>query len=266
MGKRDGEKQMWERDINWVPVYNWGPNQQPRHVPWPSIKPATFQFAGWQPTKWATSVRAQLSLLKLNSVKELKVQLQAPASRAQLVGALSRASKDCGLIPSQGIYLGCGFNPWSGHVVSLSQINKHILGWGFKKSITVRDMNSDSEVNHLRCDLKTKDQNLDSSLVKRVGLTETKTCKAYGFHERSAIKTTKWARVGVVQLAGVSSCRTKGLKFDSWSGNMARFWVLSLVVACIRRQPIDVSLFLPSSPSKSNEKKKKAMKKSLSED
>ena len=33
---------------------NWGPGQQPRHVPWLRIEPATFQFAGQCPIHWAT--------------------------------------------------------------------------------------------------------------------------------------------------------------------------------------------------------------------
>ena len=52
-----------------------------------------------------------------------------------------------GLIPRQGTYLGCRFNPQLGRIweainqcfsltlmfLSLSQINKHILSWGLKK-------------------------------------------------------------------------------------------------------------------------------------
>ena len=38
-----------------------GPNVQPRHVPWPGIKPVTFLYAGWCPTNWATPVRAVVS-------------------------------------------------------------------------------------------------------------------------------------------------------------------------------------------------------------
>ena len=36
---------------------SWGPGPQPRHMPWPRIKPAIFPFVGWRPTHWATPVR-----------------------------------------------------------------------------------------------------------------------------------------------------------------------------------------------------------------
>ena len=47
--------------------------------------------------------------------------------------------KVVGLIPGQGTCLGCRLGPWSGHIPeatnqcfcpSLSNINKHVLGWG----------------------------------------------------------------------------------------------------------------------------------------
>ena len=37
---------------------NWSPGPQPRHVPWPGIQPATFQFAGQHSIHWTTAVRA----------------------------------------------------------------------------------------------------------------------------------------------------------------------------------------------------------------
>ena len=43
---------------NWGLNLDQGPNPQHRHVPWPGIEPMTFQFAGWQPTHWATLARA----------------------------------------------------------------------------------------------------------------------------------------------------------------------------------------------------------------
>ena len=48
--------------------------------------------------------------------------------------------KVAGLIPNQGTYLGCGFNPLvraqqeaTNWCFSPSKINKHFLGWGLKK-------------------------------------------------------------------------------------------------------------------------------------
>ena len=40
----------------------------------------------------------------------------ALASVAQLVGSLFRNQEVVGPVPGQDTYLGCGFNPWSGHV------------------------------------------------------------------------------------------------------------------------------------------------------
>ena len=40
-----------------------GPNLQPRHVPWPGIKPVIFHFAGCCPTNWATPIRAIAEIL-----------------------------------------------------------------------------------------------------------------------------------------------------------------------------------------------------------
>ena len=37
---------------------NWGPDPQPRHMPWLGIKPETFQFADWRSTHGATPARA----------------------------------------------------------------------------------------------------------------------------------------------------------------------------------------------------------------
>ena len=41
---------------------HWGPSLQPRHVPWPGIKPATLWFAGRHSVHWATPARALNSL------------------------------------------------------------------------------------------------------------------------------------------------------------------------------------------------------------
>ena len=40
--------------VVWTHTPNQGPGPQPRHVPWPGIEPATFQFAVWRLTHWAT--------------------------------------------------------------------------------------------------------------------------------------------------------------------------------------------------------------------
>ena len=66
---------------------------------------------------------------------------------ARLIGASSVHKKVLSSIPSQGIYLGCRFDPWLGHIwkatdrsmflshmgilsLPLSKISKHILKWG----------------------------------------------------------------------------------------------------------------------------------------
>ena len=43
---------------NQGPCSDWGPNLQPTHVSLLGIELATFNFAGWHPTKWAILVRA----------------------------------------------------------------------------------------------------------------------------------------------------------------------------------------------------------------
>ena len=60
---------------------NRGPGPQPRRVPWPGIRPVTFQFEGWHPTHWATPVRVKLislcpkmkTLLLGNEIKGMHV-------------------------------------------------------------------------------------------------------------------------------------------------------------------------------------------------
>ena len=45
-----------------------------------------------------------------------QLKIPCPGRLAQLTGAWSHIPKVAGLIPSQGTYLGCGFDPWSGHM------------------------------------------------------------------------------------------------------------------------------------------------------
>ena len=55
-----------ERNINvWLPLPHphWGRGPQPRHVPWPGVKPVTLWFAGWHSIHWATPARAPHDLL-----------------------------------------------------------------------------------------------------------------------------------------------------------------------------------------------------------
>ena len=74
---------------------------------------------------------------------------KCPGQVAHLVGMLSHTLKKVvGFLVGQGTYLGCRFDPQLGCVweeidqcfshmdafLSLTQINKHILGWGFKKN------------------------------------------------------------------------------------------------------------------------------------
>ena len=54
-----------ERSINvWLPIMHlyWGPDLQPRCVPWLGIEPVTLWFTGWHSIHWATPVRAWLLL------------------------------------------------------------------------------------------------------------------------------------------------------------------------------------------------------------
>ena len=47
--ERERGKSIWERNIDWLPSCmcpKWGPNLQPRYVPWLEIKPTTFQSTG----------------------------------------------------------------------------------------------------------------------------------------------------------------------------------------------------------------------------
>ena len=98
--------------------------------------------------------------LVLPSLSVFQEKLRGPGWVAQLVGACPIHWKVASSIPSQGTYLGCRFNPWSGCIeeatdrcflspqcfflslilpLSLSQINKPILGWGRKARFRVND-------------------------------------------------------------------------------------------------------------------------------
>ena len=59
--EREGEKHWCVRETFIGCLSNapsWAPGPQPRHVPQPGIKPATFQFAGWRSNRWPTPARA----------------------------------------------------------------------------------------------------------------------------------------------------------------------------------------------------------------
>ena len=47
--RREGSEKEKERNINWClsQVPSLGPGPQPRYVPWPEVKLAAFQAAGW---------------------------------------------------------------------------------------------------------------------------------------------------------------------------------------------------------------------------
>ena len=57
-GEREGEKHQCVVVLLSIP--HWGPSPQPRHVPWPGIKPATLGFSGQRSIQWATPARAEL--------------------------------------------------------------------------------------------------------------------------------------------------------------------------------------------------------------
>ena len=63
--KRGRETSMCKRSIDQLPLAcpQPEPGLQPRHVPWPRIKSATFPFVGWHPTHRALPVGAILLLL-----------------------------------------------------------------------------------------------------------------------------------------------------------------------------------------------------------
>ena len=59
---REGEKHQCVIASHTPP--HWRPGQQPRHVPWLGIEPATLWFIDWHSIHWATSARA-VFVLKL---------------------------------------------------------------------------------------------------------------------------------------------------------------------------------------------------------
>ena len=96
-----------------------------------------FHFQKWPFNKYLFQV------LRLNSKQNRHKKSFSPGCVSQLEHH-PKHQKVAGLIPSQNTYLHCRFNPQLGCVweathwrfsphPSLSQINKHILGWGFKK-------------------------------------------------------------------------------------------------------------------------------------
>ena len=61
--EREGEKHQCVRDTLigcLLHAPNQGPVLQPRHVPWPGIKPVAFYFSGQHSIHWATPARAAL--------------------------------------------------------------------------------------------------------------------------------------------------------------------------------------------------------------
>ena len=69
-GRKEGEKHQSVASCT-HPVQGW--NLQPIHMSWPGIELATFRFAGWCPTNWATPVKA--GCLLLSWVSFLQVSL-----------------------------------------------------------------------------------------------------------------------------------------------------------------------------------------------
>ena len=63
--EKERERNIDVREIHWLIGFflhspNWGPGPEPRHVPWPGIKPVTLWFAGWYSIHWATPARAKI--------------------------------------------------------------------------------------------------------------------------------------------------------------------------------------------------------------
>ena len=58
------------------------PGPQPRHVPWPGIKPTTLGFIGWYSIHWATPARATIlvihTLCSATEVKEILCMIWIP--------------------------------------------------------------------------------------------------------------------------------------------------------------------------------------------
>ena len=62
-GEREGEKLQSVVAPHISHALNWGPGQQPRHVPWLGIKPVTLWFTGLHSIHWATPARAPILFL-----------------------------------------------------------------------------------------------------------------------------------------------------------------------------------------------------------
>ena len=54
--EKEGKKHQCERET----LIGYLSHPQPTYVPWPGIEPATFRFAGWCPTSWASQVRVSV--------------------------------------------------------------------------------------------------------------------------------------------------------------------------------------------------------------
>ena len=61
-GEREGEKLQSVVAPHISHALNWGPGQQPRHVPWQGIKLVILWFTGWRSIYWATLARATLNI------------------------------------------------------------------------------------------------------------------------------------------------------------------------------------------------------------
>ena len=65
-GEREGEKH--QSVVASHTPHHWGPGLQPRHVPWPGIRPVTLCFIGWHSIHWATPARAKVGIFKPNRI------------------------------------------------------------------------------------------------------------------------------------------------------------------------------------------------------
>ena len=122
-------------------------DQKPPTYPWPRLVPKQRLPAFLHPSEedpepicwWPTGRPGHSPPPRPPGARRgrhsLKSQLPCPGQVAHVVGVLSCTSKVGCSILDQGTYLGCGFDPRSGHIqeatnqcsLSLSQINKYIL-------------------------------------------------------------------------------------------------------------------------------------------
>ena len=67
--EKERERNIDVREKHWLiasPTHPyWGPNPQPRCVPWQGMEPVTFCFMAWCSTNWDTLVRAYVSFFKI---------------------------------------------------------------------------------------------------------------------------------------------------------------------------------------------------------